>query len=210
MPPEAVYRTQLDRLLSLGGREDQTCHQYLWSRPRARGSSPRPGIAVLDNRNLGTCVRTRGESRRRVKVREARHVYPANIPQNHENRSWRVRGGAGGFARGARGDESAKSRGGTRRPRREVRTHLFSRPTPSQTATLERGGGDPRARSRDAFPGPRGRRSSPDESVDPSLRPLATATASSSSSGRSLGERSSSGSPRESRAFTSSWLPSPR
>ena len=29
VPSEAVDRTQLDRLLPLGGREDQTCHQYL-------------------------------------------------------------------------------------------------------------------------------------------------------------------------------------
>ena len=29
MPPEAVYRAQLDRLLPLVCGEDQTCHQYL-------------------------------------------------------------------------------------------------------------------------------------------------------------------------------------
>ena len=44
MPPEAVDRTQLDRLLPLGCREDQACHQHL-----------------ACNRNLGRCARARGD-----------------------------------------------------------------------------------------------------------------------------------------------------
>ena len=69
MAPEAVDRAQLDRLLSLGGREDQTCHaQPHASALRVRGTEPMAADRLKFSEADGVlerCRRTRRAGQRR-------------------------------------------------------------------------------------------------------------------------------------------------